>query len=105
MIRTIIATVFFALSVFIFVSEVIGVFKFKYVLNRMHATAMGDTCGILFAVIGVIVLNGFCMTSLKLLLIPIFFFLTGPVLTHLIGKAEITDYKNETNEYKEVKVR
>jgi multicomponent Na+:H+ antiporter subunit G len=30
----------------IFVLQLFGVFKFKYVLNRMHAAAMGDTLGI-----------------------------------------------------------
>ena len=30
----------------IFVIEMIGVFRFHYVLNRMHAAAMGDTLGI-----------------------------------------------------------
>ncbi|MDE6516877.1 MAG: monovalent cation/H(+) antiporter subunit G, partial [Acetatifactor sp.] len=30
----------------IFVIEMIGVFRFRYVLNRMHAAAMGDTLGI-----------------------------------------------------------
>ena len=33
----------------IFLVEMIGVFRFKYVLNRMHAAAMGDTLGIGFA--------------------------------------------------------
>lgn len=32
----------------IFVIEMIGVFRFKYILNRMHAAAIGDTLGIGF---------------------------------------------------------
>lgn len=49
---------FFAGAVFllcglgIFLIEMIGVFRFKYVLNRMHAAAMGDTLGIGFALAG-----------------------------------------------------
>lgn len=101
MIRIIIAGIFFLLGLFLFVTEVIGFFKFKYVMNRMHAAALGDTFGLLFIVLGVIVLRGFTMTSLKMLLIPAFFMLTGPVLTHLIGKVEVMDYKNKTHEYKE----
>ena len=37
----------------IFVLQIFGVFKFKYVLNRMHAAAMGDTLGIGFSLTGI----------------------------------------------------
>ena len=30
-------------SAVIFISEILGVGRFRYVLNRMHAAAMGDT--------------------------------------------------------------
>ena len=30
------------LGLFTFVVQILGVFKFKYVLNRMHAAAMGS---------------------------------------------------------------
>ena len=53
----------------IFVIEMVGVFRFKYVLNRMHAAAMGDTLGIGFSLAGLIVMNGFDFTSLKLFLV------------------------------------
>ena len=36
----------------IFVIEMVGVFRFRYILNRMHAAAMGDTLGILFVIMG-----------------------------------------------------
>ena len=50
----------------------IGVFRFKYVLNRMHAAAMGDTLGIGFALAGLILMSGFTFTSVKLLLVIVF---------------------------------
>ena len=102
MIRTILAAIFFAAAAFLFITEVVGLFKFDYVMNRMHAAALGDTFGILCVVLGVIVLRGFAVASLKLVLIPVFFFLTGPVLTHLIGKVEIADHRNRGHEYEEV---
>ena len=52
-----------------FIIEIIGVFRFRYVLNRMHAAAIGDTLGIGFALLGLIVMNGLTFTSLKLLLV------------------------------------
>ena len=102
MIRTLIATLFFIMAAFLFVTEVIGLYKFDYVLSRIHAAALGDTFGLLFTALGVIVLKGFRLVSLKLLLIPVFFYLTGPELTHLIGKVEILDHRNRGHEYEEV---
>ena len=42
----------------IFLLQIFGVFKFKYVLNRMHAAAMGDTLGISLSLTGLMVLYG-----------------------------------------------
>ena len=80
----------------IFVIQLIGVFKFKYVLNRMHAAAMGDTLGIGFSLAGLIVLTGFQFTSLKMALIIVFLWLASPVSAHLISRLEVT-----TNEHME----
>ncbi len=70
-------------------AAVLGVFRFHYVLNRMHAAAMGDSLGILFIILGLMILSGFQMGTLKLLLIVIFFWLAGPVSSHMIGKLEV----------------
>ena len=43
MIRLVIAALFLALGLFMFFSEVVGFYKFTYVMNRMHAAAMDDT--------------------------------------------------------------
>lgn len=69
---------------------VIGVYRFKYVLNRMHAAAMNDTMGIGMVMLGLIVMSGFTFTSLKLLLVILLLWLSSPVSSHLIGRLEIT---------------
>lgn len=74
----------------IFVVQLIGVFKFKYVLNRMHAAAMGDTLGIGISLTGLIILSGFNVTSLKMALIIVFLWLASPVSSHLIARLEVT---------------
>ena len=72
------------------VSGVVGVFSFKYALNRIHAAALMDTVGILLMLLGVIVAVGFDVTSLKLLVVIGLLWLTSPVSGHLIGRMEIT---------------
>ena len=56
-------------GVIILIVATIGVFRFHFVLNRMHAAAMGDTLGILFILLGLILKNGLTLTSAKLLMI------------------------------------
>ena len=78
----------------IFVIQLFGVFKFKYVLNRMHAAAMGDTFGIGVSLLGLIILSGLNFTSLKMGLIIVFLWLASPVSSHLISRLEYTIEEN-----------
>ena len=101
MIRLILASLCFLLAAFVFVTEVLGLFRFRYVLDRMHAAALGDTMGIVLVVLGVIILRGALLPGLKLLLIPVFLFLTSPVLTHLLAEAEVLEHRCANGEYTE----
>lgn len=81
----------FILSGLIFeLISVTGVYRFKYVLNRMHAAAMGDTLGISLVLIGLMVIRGVSFDSLKFLLIIFFLWLASPVSSHLISRLETT---------------
>lgn len=84
----------------IFILEMIGVFRFQYVLNRMHAAAMGDTLGIAGAMIGLIIMNGLNFTSLKLFLVIVFLWFSSPVSSHLIARLEITTDEEPEKHYK-----
>ncbi len=84
----------------IFLIEMIGVFRFKYVLNRMHAAAMGDTLGIGFSLMGLILMSGASFTSLKLLLVIVFLWFSSPVSSHLIARLEVTTNEDEEPHYR-----
>ncbi len=101
MIRLILAGLFLALAAFVFFSEVLGFYKFDYVMNRMHAAACGDTVGIGSVVIAAAILWGRPSAILKLALVLLFLFLTGPVLTHLIAGAELDSHPGAGREYRE----
>ena len=68
MIRVILAGLFLAFGVFMFFSEIVGFYKFTYVMNRMHAAALGDTLGIGSILIAVGILTGELVPILKLVL-------------------------------------
>ena len=57
-VRFITGVTFILMGLLVFVLQLIGVFKFKYVLNRMHAAGMGDTMGISLCLIGTMFLFG-----------------------------------------------
>ena len=84
----------------IFVIEMIGVFRFHYVLNRMHAAAMGDTLGIGCCMLGLIVISGWNFTSLKLFLVILFLWLSSPTSSHLIARLEVATDEEPEKHYR-----
>ena len=85
---------FLGIGLVIFFTEIFGVFHFRYVLNRMHATAMGDTLGISSCMIGLMIYNGWNFTTLKLLLIVVFLWLASPVSSHVLARLEVATNEN-----------
>ena len=77
-------------GLFCLLSGVLGVYKFRYALNRVHAAALIDTVGILLMLLGVIIATGFTVASGKMLVVIAFLWLTSPVSGHLIGRLEVT---------------
>ncbi len=89
LITTIIGLILLFLGIIIFLFEIIGFSKFKYILNRMHAAGMGDTLGIFMVLFGLIFINGINFTSAKLLLIVVFLWFASPTASHLISRLEV----------------
>ena len=101
MIRLALASVFLALGLFVFLTEVVGFFKFKYIMMRIHAAGLGDTLGIMSVAIAVAILWAVPNACIKLFLIVGFMMLTGPVLTHLLANIEVRSHQNSGHEYDE----
>ncbi|MDO4679382.1 MAG: monovalent cation/H(+) antiporter subunit G [Eubacteriales bacterium] len=104
-VRFLAGAVLLLLGLGIFLIEIIGVFRFKYVLNRMHAAAMGDTLGIGFSLMGLILMSGWNFTSLKLLLVVVFLWFSSPTSSHLIARLEVTTNEDEEKNYREISLR
>lgn len=100
-IRFLVGTVFLIAGLVMFGLELYGSFRFKFVLNRMHAAAIGDTLGLGISLIGLMIFAGFSYTSLKMALVIIFLWCASPVSSHLISRLEVTTNK-EIEEYCEV---
>ena len=89
-VRLVLSAVLTLGGLFCLLSGVIGVYKFRYALSRVHAAALIDTVGILLMLLGVICATGLTMTSAKILVVIAFLWMTSPVCGHLIGRMEIT---------------
>ena len=88
----------------IFAIEMAGVFRFRYVLNRMHAAAMGDTLGIGFSLLGLMIMSGWNFTTLKLFLVILFLWFSSPVSSHLIARLEVTTNEDKEKQYRMIKL-
>ena len=96
--QTILGLALIAFGVFTIAVAVLGTFRFRYVLNRMHAAALCDTLGLLSTLLGVIVLLGLSWQTAKVLLIIAFMWLASPVMSHLIARAEILTHAHIADE-------
>ena len=93
-VRLILGSTFLICGLVIFFTEIFGVFHFRYVLNRMHAAAMGDTLGIASCLTGLIIFSGLNFTSLKLLMILVFLWFASPVSSHVLARLEVATNEN-----------
>ena len=98
--RFILCALLISIGLIFEICAVIGVFRFHYVLNRMHAAALGDTMGILMIMLGLAVASGVNLLSLKFILIVFLFWTASPVASHLIGRLELTTNEELDREVK-----
>ncbi|MEG0778988.1 MAG: monovalent cation/H(+) antiporter subunit G [Oscillospiraceae bacterium] len=85
-------------GMFVFLTSVFGIFRLRYVLNRMHVAALCDALGIFSVLAGLILLRGWSVISLKLALILVFLWMTSPVASHLIAEMELLTHAHMEKE-------
>ena len=71
-----------------FTAGVIGVGRFGFSLNRMHAAGIGDTAGLFWVVLAMWVAAGVHTDTVKLVLIVFFMWFTSPVSSHFLSQIE-----------------
>ena len=72
-------------GLFVFVTAVIGNYRFPDAATRMHAAALGDTLGILLLFAGLAVLCFSGGLLMKLGIILVMMWAAGPACSHLIA--------------------
>ena len=69
---------------------VLGVFRFRFVLNRMHCAGMIDTLGMLLLVAGLAVASAQLRDIAKLALILLLLWVSSPIASHLVSRMELS---------------
>ena len=76
---------------FFFLVGAIGLNRMPDVFTRMHAISVGDTLGAGLLVAGMALQAGPTLVTVKLLLILLVIWFTGPVATHALAQAALHD--------------
>lgn len=86
---TILAGILFFLGAVCIIISVFGVFKFRFVMNRMQCAAIIDTLGLSLILGGLMVLTRSSQYIPKLLLILLIQWIGSPIAAHMVGRLEI----------------
>ncbi len=89
MIREILACLLLLGALAVFCISVLGMYRFDYVLNRMHAAGMSDSLGLLLTVAAGCLFFWEVFPILKLVFLLITQWAMAPVASHLIARVEI----------------
>ncbi|WP_246637588.1 monovalent cation/H(+) antiporter subunit G [Crassaminicella profunda] len=93
--KMILMTIFMLGGLFFFTVGTIGILRFPDLFTRAHSAAKCDTLGAVLCLIALMIYSGLNFTSLKLLLVIAFLWITNPTATHLISKAAFMKEKNK----------
>ena len=86
LLRLIPAVAFLAAGVIVVIVAVVGVMKFRFVMNRMHCAALLDALGMSLILVGLAFAAGKWSFVPKLALILIFQWIGSPIASHMVGR-------------------
>lgn len=78
-----------ALGLLVIAISILGLFRLRDALERIHAGALTDTLGLLLVLAGLVVLCGFTAYTLKLATLLVILWVTNPISSHLLARMEL----------------
>lgn len=66
-----------------------GMWRFPDFWSRLHAASITDSAGVILMFLGMMVEAGFSLIAVKLVIIGVFLFITGPTSTHAVANAAL----------------
>lgn len=86
----IIASVLMGIGLLVIALSIFGVYRFRFVINRMHCAAIIDTLGLGFILAGLMVWSGNIDYIPKLIAIVVIMCVGSPIASHLVTRLEVT---------------
>ncbi|MDO4492566.1 MAG: monovalent cation/H(+) antiporter subunit G [Clostridia bacterium] len=88
-VRYLITAVLFLLGIVSAAISMLGVYRFKFVMNRMHCAAILDTVSMACILVGLMVLVHSWSFVPKLIAVLFVLWVSSPVASHIVGRMEI----------------
>lgn len=76
-------------GVFFAVTGAFGMLRFPEFWSRLHASSVAESGGMILIVFGMCLQAGWSLILVKLILIGLFLFITGPTATHAVANAAL----------------
>lgn len=89
LLRDVAAGLFLFAGVFFLIAGAIGMNRMPDLFTRMHAASVADTLGVSLMLIGMVILAGFTLVTVKLVLLMAFLLYMGPVASHALAAAAL----------------
>ncbi|MCB2095347.1 MAG: monovalent cation/H(+) antiporter subunit G [Rhodobacteraceae bacterium] len=67
----------------------IGIVRFPDFWSRLHAASVSDSAGMILLLAGMCVFAGWSLITVKLIVIGVVLFITGPTSTHAVANAAL----------------
>lgn len=74
-------------GIFFILAGSVGLIRFPDFWSRLHAVSILDSAGVILFIAGMILHSGFNLISVKLAIIGVFLFITGPTASHAVANA------------------
>lgn len=74
---------------FFMVVGAFGVLRFPDFWARLHALSVADSGGMILIIFGLCLQAGWSLVTVKLIVIGVFLFITGPTATHAVANAAL----------------
>tara|TARA_B100000676_G_scaffold66730_1_gene66782 strand:+ start:670 stop:963 length:294 start_codon:yes stop_codon:yes gene_type:complete len=88
-----------AFGVLIIFIGTLGLFKFQDFLTRTHAASVIDTLGTTLIILGLVIVEGFTITSFKLILLLVLLLVSNSTISHILAQTffKINNKKGEVS--------
>ena len=89
LIITVLSWAFIISGSFFVIIGAVGTLRFPDFWSRLHAASITDSAGMILFFAGMALQAGFTLVTVKIIIIGVFLFITGPTSTHAVANAAL----------------